>query len=200
MSSTPHRVGAVAPVPVPQVVSQQPYQQTGGCGAYTPVIAPQAVPLYPPIFPIRRPLRPAGISVGIAPGQTTSGMVALMGVNFVNGDIALSGNSIQIRRSARYTVDLSINVSFSGAGSAFFQTVPGFGTYLAGGTVTAAGTQVYTGSVVLDLTRGSTVSLTSVLSSATIVGGVLSVQMVPGTDVRLRDGGAGGFEEEFFDF
>lgn len=192
------RVGAVAPPTVVAPVVAPPVlpvvQPTPGCGAYTPIVAPVAVPLYPPIIDRRRRERePAGISANIAPNQITSGIVLLAGTNFIEGDISLNGNSITVRRSGRYEVDVTINVAYAGAGSALFQTIPGYGTNIAGGTVTAAGTQVYSGSVVLELTRGASVTLTSVLAGAVITGGTISVQMIPGTGPR-RD----RFDEEFF--
>jgi hypothetical protein len=196
-SKNSQRVGAVAPssaqnlVSVPSVNGQYIVpgpQAIGGCGAYTPIVAPFAVPLYPPIYenrPRRERPRP-GISVAIAPNQAISGILLLGGINFIDGDISSTATSINIARSGRYQVDFNVTVVYAGAGSAFFQTIPGYGTAIAGGAVGVAGTQIYSGSVILDLVRGSTISFSDTLTGALVTGGTVSVQMLSDNRDRYR--------------
>lgn len=164
----------------------------GPCGS----LVNNPIPLYPPVFiegdrdRDRRGRRDRddnrevpGISANIASGQTTSGTLQLAGTNFADGAIRLAGNSIHIRRGGRYIVDLNVTVNYPVAGnnSAFFSVSPGPGSYIAGGSYTGTGSQVYSGSTVIEIGDGTSISITATLNGATVQGGTLVVQMVPGT-------------------
>lgn len=153
-------------------------------------VGPVPVPLFPPVivdeerrFRVRDP---PGASINIIPNQTASGTLQLAGTNFIDGDIRINNNSIVVRRYGRYIVDLNVQVSYPVAGnnSALFSIVPGYGVPIAGGSSSSTGTQVYSGSTIVQAAEGSTISVVATLTGATVLGGTLTVQMIPDTDRR----------------
>lgn len=161
--------------------------------AFQQIVAPTPVQLFPPIPFEERRRNPPGISVNITPNQNTNGALLLAGTNFVEGPIRVNSNNIIVKRAGRYIVDLNITVSYpiadstGTANSAFFNIVPGYGTYITGGSsvgATKTTQQVYSGSTVIYVGEGGSISVVATLSGTTVQNGTLVVQMIPDTDRR----------------
>jgi hypothetical protein len=152
-------------------------------------------PLYPPLaIPgRRRGSKHPGVSVSIAPNQTVSGGLMFGNVNFIRGRIDVSGNSIIVRKRGSYIVTFDVTVSLvppvphtpvpphppapTPTAVATFTLQP-MGTTIANINVTSPTTQLLSGSQVIELYRDTYLSISDVLTNATVLSGTFSVSRI----------------------
>jgi len=171
---------------IPQPVAAPPFQQQiypPGVTPICPQLGPGIVPLYPPLFFPERRRRdddPA-ISVNVSPNQIVSGGLLFDNTIFQRGRIDRSGNSIVIRKRGTYIITFDVNVKLtpptSSTATATFTLNP-ISMIIANLTVSSPTTQLLSGSQIVDLYKDTFLSITDVLSNATVLSGTFSVARV----------------------
>jgi hypothetical protein len=194
----------VVPPPFQQPILQ-PQIYPPGATPICPQLGPEFLPLYPPlVIPERRRRyrdEDPAISVNITASQTVSGGLLFDNTIFKRGKIDRSGHSIVIRRRGTYIVTFDANVSLIiptppppsppsppssilPTATATFTLQP-MNMVIANLIVSSPTTQLLSGSQIIDLHKDTYLSITDILSNATVLSGTFSVVKV--SDRRQLD-------------